>query len=383
MNDDYKKVNPVIRKAAKKILEERENFPVEYLSNVRTEIVNNAPCCDVWFMTRGCSHDLNGGCTMCNYGYGKGFAVNDEEIIKSLETDISKLPDKIEELALSPTGSFFDDREVPQKLRQKIIALFGKRHFKNFLAESRCDTLTAENLRWLKTVINADNIFIEVGIESCCEWILRNCINKNLSFEEILHAVELVHNCEMKICANIAIGFPFVNESTGIVSAVHSIETALNIGFDSVVLFPYHVRPGTMLEFLWRNNFYQPCSLYSFCEVLKSLDKNILPSVSISWYRNYYGIYSNKILASPKTCPACEEKILAALDIYKNKPCAASLELLDSINCECKKAWQKKINAQEIIIDKNFMRDVYTEIGKHYDIKASDLSIELENIFSL
>ena len=388
MSDDYRKVNPIIRKATKKIFDGRENFPVEYITDVRVETVNNAACCDVWFMTRGCSHDLRGGCTMCNYAYGKGFKFNDEEIINSLERQIAALPDKIEEIMLSPTGSIFDDYEVPRELRLRIFELFSKRHFKNFFTESRCDTLTREKLECLKNIIDADNIFVEVGVESCCEWILRNCVNKNLLPDEICKAVELVHDCGMNICANIAIGFPFLDESAGIISAIKSIKTALNMGFDSVVFFPYHVRPGTFLEFLWLNNFYHPCSLYSFCEVLKSLDEDMLPSVNISWYRNYYGSGSRKILASPQSCPICYEKILRVLDVYKNAPNINSLKGLDNINCECKHKWEMEIKSKaknknyEVIINQDLMLNVYNKIGEFCNIMPLELETELKRVFS-
>ncbi|MBQ7221834.1 MAG: hypothetical protein IJS28_12760 [Synergistaceae bacterium] len=345
------KINAVLRNAAKGIFARRENFPVEYLSDVRIEKVNNAACCDIWFMTRGCSHDKKGGCTMCNYGCGKGLIVDDEAVIASLSEQLAGIHGEIEETAISPSGSMLDDEEVPPKLREKILELVGGLNCRNFLVESRCDTLTDAKLETLKKYLKNGRIYIETGIESCNDWVLKNCVNKNLSLSDIKRAVEAVHAHGIGMCANIAIGFPFINEYTGIILAVRSIEKAFSIGFDNVVFFPYHVRPGTFLEFLLRNNYYRPYSLHSFCEVLRRLDADVLPRVNISWYRNYYGKGSRKIIASPSSCPECEERMLAALDSYKNKPCIDSLREIDNVECRCRERWRKKIQRQPLQLD--------------------------------
>ncbi len=346
-----KNINPILRRAVRNIFHRRENFPVKYLTDIRVETVNNAACCDVWFLTCGCSHDKKGGCTMCNYGYGKGFIVDDDAIINSIRKEISALPEDIEEITLSPSGSIFDEAEVPRELRRRILEMLGRIKCRKFFAESRCDSLTDENLEELKQYITADKIYIETGIESCNDWILKNSINKNLSVYEIQRTICLVHKHAIGLSANMAIGFPFVNEHTGIILAAHSIKKVLRMGADNVVFFPYHVRPGTFLELLWDNNLYKPCSLYSFCEVLRMLDEDLLPLVNISWYRNYYGKDSGKILASPSACPECEERILSVLDIYKNKPCIESLGKLDEIKCECFGKWRSNIMMQPIELD--------------------------------
>lgn len=297
---------------------------------------------------------------MCNYGYGKGFVVDDDAIIASLRENISALPENIEEITVSPSGSIFDDAEVPPKLRRRILELLGRIKCKNFLAESRCDFINDKTLNELKEYIHAENIYVEAGIESCNEWILTNSVNKKLSLQDIEKAINLIHKHGIGLCANMAIGFPFVNEHTGIILAVHSIEKIIRMGADSVVFFPYHVRPGTFLETLWKRNMYKPCSLYSFCEVLRRLDTNLLPMVNISWYRNYYDKDSGKILASPSTCQNCEERILSVLDTYKNNPCIDSLRKLDDINCNCYTKWHNTVTSQTIELNTDLLRRALT-----------------------
>ena len=64
------KSNAVLKNVMQKVYNDRKPLKREIISQVRTETVNDSAFCEIWFMTKGCTHDAEGGCTMCNYGKG-------------------------------------------------------------------------------------------------------------------------------------------------------------------------------------------------------------------------------------------------------------------------------------------------------------------------
>ena len=76
MSDKYELVNPILKTVMQEIYAKRTSLSVEYLVSSRIERINDKSFCQLFFLSKGCSHDLRGGCTMCNYGYGKSRQVN-------------------------------------------------------------------------------------------------------------------------------------------------------------------------------------------------------------------------------------------------------------------------------------------------------------------
>ena len=184
MNDDYSRVNPILRRIMAEIYRKRTPLPKENLTNVRMERVRDQAFCEIWFMTPGCSHDALGGCTMCNYG--KGCAVTATEVLNELRLRIEALPHRLQELIVTPTGSMLDEREVPAALREQIFQLLRRQGCRDFFVETRADTITPEKLESMKHHVRAERLHIEIGVECCQDWVLRNCINKNIDRKSVV-----------------------------------------------------------------------------------------------------------------------------------------------------------------------------------------------------
>lgn len=368
MTDSYEKINPVLCKIMKIVFNSRRNFPVEYLSSLRKEVVNDNMSCQLWFISPGCSHDNHGGCTMCNYGYGKGFHFEKKLILDSIKENLKQLEGEvIQELVIGPTGSFFDNKEVPITLRREIYKLLSELDIKNLCFETRCDTITYEKLSELREYAKTKAITIEVGLECTNDWILRNCINKAQTTDEVRNAVKIIHEMGMCASANISLGIPFISEKMGIELALKSIEDAFRWGFNEVVIFTYHVKPGTLLEVLDRNSIYKTISLWALIETLYWTPKPFLEKLSIAWYKNYYGEGSPLITKSPTTCPACEREVMKLLDDFKNKPTRQLVEKLYGVVCDCKTAWYMSLKSNEGDYLKNCIKG-FQETARIYDI---------------
>lgn len=374
MRDDYSKVNPILRQIMAEIYQKRAPLPKEPLTNVRTELVQDRPFCEIWFMTPGCSHDALGGCTMCNYG--KGRAVTAAEVLDGLQFKIKALPHRLQELIVTPTGSMLDDREVPATLREQIFQLFRQTECCDFFIETRIDTITLEKLESMRRHLRAERLNIEIGVECCQDWVLRNCINKNMKCADIGAAVEMIHNTQMCVCANVGIGIPFLSERCSIELAKHSIRQLFAAGVDYVVLFPYHVKPGTLSAWLWERQLYQCCSLWAVVEVLSAFAAKDLERIQISWYRNYYE-QEGKVLASPGAAPGCIEEVLSLLDQYKNHPGAASLAPLLAFSGGDRAEWRQALLRQPSGIDFQRIREQYCLLAGYFNIPASALETEL------
>lgn len=375
MGDAHNRVNPVLRQIAAEIYRGRTPLPTDTLTNVRVERVRDRAFCEVWFMTPGCSHDASGGCTMCNYG--KGCAVTPERLLDRLRTEVQMLPHQLQELIVTPTGSMLDEREVSAELREQILRLLWETKCYDFFVETRVDTITPEKLASLKRHVRAERINIEIGVECCQDWVLRNCVNKNMTCADIGTAIEQIHDAGMYVCANVGIGVPFLNERCSIELAKRSIHQLFASGVDYAVLFPYHVKPGTLSAWLWERQLYQCCSLWAIPEVLSDFTAEDLERIQISWYRNYYQ-QEGKVLASPGCASDCMKDVLSLLDQYRNCPSAASLEPLLTFSGGDREAWRQTLSNQPRGINFYEIQEKYRLLAKHFNIPEPALEAELD-----
>lgn len=375
MMDDYRKVNPVLRKVMARIYQERRPLRKDQLAVIRTERVNDRFFCEVWFMTGGCSHDAKGGCTMCNYGKGHRFP--EDMVLSELRKKLARLPDELEELIVTPTGSMLDDYEVSPQLRESILNMLIPLHCQDFCVETRADTISQEKLDQLKRLTNARRINIEIGIECMDPWILRNCVNKNMDLDNVRNALQLIHSNGMYACANIGTGIPMLTERYGIQLASQSLKQAFEMGFDNAVLFPYHVKPGTLSARLYESGMYRCCSLWALPEVIASLPHPYRSCVAISWYRNYYDDPS-KVISSPWLCPNCGEEVLHLLDEYKNHPGTTSLEPLKHYECICRDEWRQQLAKQKNGIEFTQISHIYEYLSQEFGISEQEVASETE-----
>ena len=326
-------------------------------------------------MSRGCSHDLKGGCTMCNYGYGQEHIVNSDAVLYEIRQKVKTLPEQLHEVVVSPIGSLLDEEEVPQQMLIDVLDSFSKIRCSEFTCETRADSVSFDKLRLLREKINTDRITLELGVESTNDWLLRNCINKNAQFQTVQNAIKIAHSMGIQICANIGIGFPFVNEAVSVSSAISSIRDLLKLDVSCITLFAYSIRPGTLFEQLWKLGVYKCIPLWAIVEVLSNFTDEELKRIQISWYRNYYQDQS-KILQMPYLCDNCKEEVLALFDEYRNNPCQKTLQPLLSYQCTCKDKWYARYRMQSSEIDFSSIQKIYTKVANVFSVPMDLLENE-------
>ena len=357
----------------------RPPLPSTYRTNYRIERVNNGYFCDLWFLTAGCTHDANGGCVMCNYGGGCPASVAEREmdcIIAELENIIDGFPYPFEDFILTPSGSMLDQREVTPFMRERLVPVLRSIRTKRFIVETRPETVTEENLRFLEEATPGAMKYVEIGLENGFDWVLEHCINKGTTFGAFCAAIEIAHAHNIYVTANVGIGIPFMSERASIETAVRTVRRVLDAGADSVVLFPYHVKKHTLLDVMSQAGIYCCVSLWALIEVLAELH-NDAERIQISWYKDYYGQDKSHIISSPGTCPQCLRDVTSLLDIYRNSPNSSSIELLQNYDCVCHKKWHSALEKQPSGVDIGRVENDYRHLATLLPVSETLLEKEI------
>lgn len=369
--------NAVLKRIMYQIYQKRPVMPSDYRTHYRIERVNGGLLCDLWFLTGGCSHDARGGCTMCNYG--KSCEAGDwTQVLDELDRIVKRLPWEFEDFLLTPSGSMLDEREVPAEMYGGLADLLKQVHTKRFIVETRADTVTEERLERLGSLMPGADKYIEIGVESSNDWILKNCVNKGSFFRTFQEAVKRIHEKGFYVTANAGLGQPFLSERASVEDTVHTIKDVLKAGSDSVVLFPYHIKKDTLLEDMYENDMYDCVSLWSLTAVLDRFSDRELDKIQISWYKDYYGEERSFIRKSPGTCGKCYGRVMKRLDEYRNLQDPAIIRELCEENCSCKEKWAKRIASQSPFPELNRVEQMYRKLARRYGTDQELLEKQLE-----
>ena len=356
----------------------RRQMPIEQRVKTRVEHVGNGVFCNLWFLTTGCLHDAKGGCVMCNYGSNNApFCETDEDaLLSEIELNLNTLPKRIDDLLFSPSGSILDLHEVSESFRKKLLTLSGRLRADRVLFETRADTIDENGLEFLRELSPESDRFIEIGLESSNDWILKHCLNKGATFESFCRAVDLAHRNGFRIIANVGLGYPFMSERASIKYSVQAVFDALNAGADSVVLFPYHIKHATLLSALHELKLYHCVSLWSLVDALikSKVDSR---RIQISWYKDYYGKDFSDIIVSPTTCQYCKKTMMDSLDEFRNHPSEQLLNQIMDSTCNCKDSWQNRLNNQQPDIDVDYVEKVYRSLAEAFPLSNDLLEKEI------
>ena len=341
--------NPFLSRVCVLLRETRPLIPDALAYTIRTEVVGGASFARLWFRTSGCTRDRQGSCTFCNYGRGGATDIGD--MVSSVARGLSELSATAPTtLLVSPSGSMFDEVEVPPAARRAILMLIAASGAREVLCETRAETVTDANAREFAKLMAGKSPHIEVGLESSDPWVSNYCVNKTLSLDDYREAIARINAHGIGTITNVVVGTPFLSPSEVIDDAVRTIKWALDQGSASCVLFPLHVRGWTLAEWLWSRDMYEPPSLWSLVEVLRDLGPERAARVTISWYRDYDSgaaedSASTRALASPATCPRCQDAVFALLDAYRESCSFDLVRELSRFDCPCHEAWRRKLEA--------------------------------------
>lgn len=230
-------------------LVEKERTPSGAIEDTATIFLTNRECpfhclmCDLWKNT------TNG-------------SAPESAIPEQIEWALNQLPD-VKHLKLYNSGSFFDEKAIPEKDYHKIASLIS--NFDTVIVESHPGFINEECLRF-RDMIKSD-LQIAVGLETVNTAILEK-INKRMTLDDFAGSVNFLLEHDIFTRAFILLRPPSLSESEGVFWAERSIDFAFSAGVECCVVIP--VRPGNgAMDQLQEKGFFAPPEIRSLEKVVE------------------------------------------------------------------------------------------------------------------
>ena len=278
---------------------------------------NFLQCC---IESQGCKFSKKrGACIMCDYGVGNNLTVM--ELEHAFENILLPNLSGVKTILFGSYGSVLDEYEISEECFNVILDFVARHCFESVIFETHYSTVTLDKLRKIKNAIGAKSrITIEMGYESCDEYILSNCLKKVLNLEELRKTIREIHNTNMQVSLNVFVGAPFVSTREQTLTSVKSVEWAFLNGADSVVIFPSNIKPFTLLYDLYKAGQYSEISQWQVIDVLNRIPVEFLDRVFLSWYGDKENIYEHNQypLLPPKDCSQCHNAIFSFYQNFRN-----------------------------------------------------------------
>ena len=267
--------------------------------------------------TRPCRWFSAGGCVMCNYELlAVDEGVSDEDVLCQVELAIEKLgPDlgKYPYLLLTSQGSFLDDEEVSQPLREKILRKFWGAGLRAISTESEARyCLDDDRLRSFKGSFPG-RVSIGIGVEAANDFVRNSIINKGLPMHMLERAADTLAGRDFAFYTYISVGKPFLTPGEDVQDAVEAVLLSHKLGAFMAVLELINIQPHTLTERLWRAGRYSPCSLWSGIEILSRLPAELRSSTSV---KGFDSDVQPVPLALPSGCQLCDSRLRTALNVW-------------------------------------------------------------------
>lgn len=329
--------------------------------------------------TVGCSHTKNGGCTMCHYKPRNNsrpignlqLKKNIDEAINFLEKANKEFDDGV--YLITTGGSFFDDNEIPAKLRNYIFNRIKKNVARNkrmlFATESRLEFISKNKLIEMRNILG-DEMCIEIGfgIESTKPLIREGCINKGFpnDFED---KISLLKKYKIVRTAHVLVKPPFISEIEAIEDAVKSVQDIFKRGWgEKVILMTMNSRPHTLIGELESKGRYRLPSIWTTIEIIKRLGPEICKNMMFHGFLVSRYADNNDPIKNVIGCRQCNSVIMPKLLRFKKPTYAMWRDLIatgESINCLCKADWLQRIQ-------KRPQSSLEKRILHHFDILSRE-----------
>lgn len=245
--------------------------------------------------TCGCkwAKSASGGCSMCGYyNDSSPVEISDEEIVAQFIQAIGRYDQRLQEihaegksvaLKIFTSGSFFDDDEISEIIRDQIASKITELPMiTEIVVESRPEFVVGPSIQRFKKQLGSAVLEVGMGLESSSNFVRETLINKGFGVGAIKKAIDVLHENDALAKIYLLLKPPFLTEKRAIVDAVQSIKDSLEMGADVISINPVNVQKYTIVDYLHYRNQYRPPWIYSVFEVFRrSLNPEILKNVLI------------------------------------------------------------------------------------------------------
>lgn len=297
--------------------------------------------------TLGCSWALSrsGGCSICGYVYDNPQQPDFEMILSSVQDILSNKLNKESEYSIKifTSGSFLDNREVPEEYQLKIFEELSKYDvIKEIVVESRPEFVREEMLKKISKIINISMLEIAIGLESANNNILLNSINKGFFWEDFVKATNIIKENTARVKAYLLFKPPFVSEYDSFQDILQSVKKLTALDIDTVSINAISIHRGTFLAQLFEKNEYRTPWLWSLYYLCKEIKKHY-PKI-----RLICDIVSGGNMRGSHNCGDCDQKVIT---LIKDFTMSQDIEELNKeIECSCKAEWKSNLIHERLSI---------------------------------
>lgn len=170
---------------------------------------------------------------------------------------------KVKHLKLYNSGSFFDNKAIPEEDYEQIAALLN--NFETIIVESHPKFINERCLHFNNLI--KPKLEIAIGLETVHPEIIKK-LNKKMTLADFRNSVEFLTKNDIRSRAFILLKPPFLSESEGIYWAQKSIDFAFQTGVACCTVIPVRAGNGA-LEFLMETGNFSMPTIQSLEEVLE------------------------------------------------------------------------------------------------------------------
>lgn len=276
--------------------------------------------------TRGCSWGLKSNCSMCGYFVDSR---NSADTLGQFQTVMNRVKDE-KFLKIYTSGSFLDPDEVSYDIQEKILTL-AKDSFDRVLVESRPEYITHDRLETLTSIVDLE---VAIGLESASDEVLVHSLNKGFSFQEYMNAATILREGEVPLRTYLILKPPFMSEGEAIRDSIASIAAIQDIS-ETISINPMNIQNFTLVEHLFKRGEYEPPSLWSLIEVLRTSSTARLMS-SPSGGGSRRGVHN---------CGMCDDRIMKSIQDFSLNQDTSVLEH----SCPCRESWEDHIILEDAV----------------------------------
>jgi radical SAM enzyme (TIGR01210 family) len=289
--------------------------------------------------TGGCRWARAGGCTMCGYVAEsvEGGTVAHEDLMTQIDACLEHEDENAEAesglIKIYTSGSFLDEREVPEQTRQAIADTFADRD--RIVVESLPDFVDREKIRdFTGEGLQTD---VAVGLETATDRVRHDCVNKYFDFadfEDACAEARVVDDDDTAgdagIKAYLLMKPPFLSESEAIADMKRSIRRCGAVeGCHTVSMNPTNVQQYTMVEQLYFRDGYRPPWLWSVAEVLEATaDEDVIVVSDPVGHGSDRGAHN---------CGECDDRVQKAI---KDFDLRQDPSVFGQVSCDCEHTWE-------------------------------------------
>jgi len=260
------------------------------------------------------NHECSFRCLMCDLWKNTTVKpVSAGDIPDQIEWALAQMP-KAKHLKLYNSGSFFDERAIPEEDYNRIASLVN--NFETVIVESHPKLINEKCLRFRNML--KPKLEVAIGLETVHPEVLLK-LNKQMTLNDFNNAVSYLTENGIRSRAFILLRPPFMSESEGVDWAKRSIDFAFGIGVECCTVIPVRAGNGAMDLLMKNGDFSQP-DIHSLEEVLEY-------GIGLNAGRVFADVWDLNIFSS---CNKCIEQRTARLTFMNQNQ-----ELTNMVLCIC------------------------------------------------